>query len=112
MAQQDHVADLVGGILSRHPNPHPERLLRNSRGKYRTSLRPGRNRPGRMALRMVKKTASIEEVLAAIEAARDKVMADEVKSLTKLGIPKAMASQLSSSRVHHHVCSHEDAARD
>ena len=36
---------------------------------------------------MVKKTATIEEVLAAVEAARDKVMADEVKSLTKLGIP-------------------------
>ncbi len=30
---------------------------------------------------MVKRTASIEEVLAAIETGRDKVMADEVKSL-------------------------------
>ena len=47
-----------------------------------------------MALPVVKKTASIEEVLAAIEAARDKVMADEVKSLTKLGIPKSMAYQM------------------
>src|SRR5438067_2052916 len=42
---------------------------------------------------MVKRTATIEEVLASIEAARDKVMADEVKSLTKLGIPKALAYQ-------------------
>jgi len=48
---------------------------------------------------MVKKTASIEEVLAAIEAARDKVMADEVKSLTKLGIPKAMAYQIDRQQV-------------
>jgi hypothetical protein len=45
-----------------------------------------------------KKSATIEEILAAIESARDKVMADEVKSLTKLGIPKAMAYQMVSSR--------------
>jgi hypothetical protein len=52
---------------------------------------------------MVKKTATIEEVLAAIETARDKVMADEVKSLTKLGIPKAMAYQMIASRFHQKV---------
>ena len=52
---------------------------------------------------MVKRTASIEEVLAAVEAARDKVMADEVKSLTKLGIPKAMAYQMIASRFHQKV---------
>ena len=46
----------------------------------------------------VKRTASVDEILAAIEAARDKVMADEVKSLTKLGIPKSMAYQMVSSR--------------
>src|SRR5207249_3826029 len=95
VAQQDHVADLFGGVVG-HPNP-PEigaAELRNP------SLRLGRNRPGRMASPMVKKTASIEEVLAAIEAARDKVMADEVKSLTKLGIPKAMAYQMIASRFH------------
>jgi hypothetical protein len=45
-----------------------------------------------------KKTATIEEILSAIDAARDKVMADEVKSLSKLGIPKAMAYQMVSSR--------------
>ena len=46
------------------------------------------------------RTATVEEVLAAIETARDKVMADEVKSLTKLGIPKAMALQMIESRFH------------
>src|SRR5712692_7472069 len=58
---------------------------------------------------MVKRTASIEEVLAAVEAARDKVMADEVKSLTKLGIPKAMAYQMIASRFHQKVGNQEEA---
>jgi hypothetical protein len=58
---------------------------------------------------MVKKTASIEEVLAAVEAARDKVMSDEVKSLTKLGIPKAMAYQMIASRFHQKVGNQEEA---
>src|SRR5437879_2355058 len=40
---------------------------------------------------MSKRSASVDEIVAAIEAARDKVMSDEVKSLTKLGIHKAMA---------------------
>ncbi|HKW73832.1 MAG TPA: hypothetical protein VJQ08_13535 [Candidatus Dormibacteraeota bacterium] len=61
---------------------------------------------------MAKKTASIEEVLAAIEAARDKVMADEVKSLTKLGIPKAMAYQMIASRFHQKVGNQEEAEPD
>ena len=61
---------------------------------------------------MVKRTASIEEVLAAIEAARDKVMADEVKSLTKLGIPKAMAYQMIASRFHQKVGGQEEAEPD
>ena len=65
-----------------------------------------------MAAPMVKKTASIEEVLAAIEAARDKVMADEVKSLTKLGIPKAMAYQMIASRFHQKVGNQEEAETD
>ncbi len=63
-------------------------------------------------LPMVKKTASIEEVLAAIETARDKVMADEVKSLTKLGIPKAMAYQMIASRFHQKVGNQEEAEPD
>ncbi len=61
---------------------------------------------------MVKRTASIEEVLAAVEAARDKVMSDEVKSLTKLGIPKAMAYQMIASRFHQKVGTQEEAEAD
>ncbi|HEY4026807.1 MAG TPA: hypothetical protein VGO86_10300 [Candidatus Dormibacteraeota bacterium] len=53
-----------------------------------------------MATASGKRSATVEEVLVAIEAARDKVMADEIKSLTKLGIPKAMAYQMISSRFH------------
>jgi len=34
-------------------------------------------------------TVSIDDVIASIETARDKVMADEVKSLVKLGLPRA-----------------------
>ncbi len=61
---------------------------------------------------MPKRTASIDEVLAAIEAARDKVMSDEVKSLTKLGIPKAMAYQMIASRFHQKVGNQEEAEPD
>jgi hypothetical protein len=53
-----------------------------------------------MATAPGKRSATVEEVLVAVEAARDKVMADEIKSLTKLGIPKAMAYQMISSRFH------------
>ncbi|HEX6547258.1 MAG TPA: hypothetical protein VF134_00775 [Candidatus Dormibacteraeota bacterium] len=58
-----------------------------------------------------KRSATLEEILAAIESARDKVMADEVKSLTKLGIPKAMAYQMIASRFHQKV-GHEEAEPD
>jgi hypothetical protein len=46
---------------------------------------------------------AIDEVISAIEAARDKVMADEVKGLTKLGIPRAMAYQMVAARFHQTV---------
>jgi hypothetical protein len=59
-----------------------------------------------------KRSATVEEVLAAIEAARDKVMADEIKSLTKLGIPKAMAYQMISSRFHQKGGSQEEPEPD
>ncbi len=59
-----------------------------------------------------KRTASVDEVLVAIEVARDKVMADEVKSLTKLGIPKAMAYQMIASRFHQKVGGQEEAEPD
>jgi hypothetical protein len=35
----------------------------------------------------------VDEIIAAIETARDKVMADEVRALVKLGLPKNMAAQ-------------------
>ncbi|HXM53979.1 MAG TPA: hypothetical protein VOB72_01220 [Candidatus Dormibacteraeota bacterium] len=65
-----------------------------------------------MATAPGKRSATVEEVLAAIEAARDKVMADEIKSLTKLGIPKAMAYQMISSRFHQKGGSQEEAEPD
>ncbi|HSR24933.1 MAG TPA: hypothetical protein VLW53_15370 [Candidatus Eisenbacteria bacterium] len=59
-----------------------------------------------------RRSVTVEEVLAAIEAARDKVMADEIKSLTKLGIPKAMAYQMIASRFHQKGGSQEEAEPD
>jgi hypothetical protein len=59
-----------------------------------------------------KRSATVEEVLVAIEAARDKVMADEIKSLTKLGIPKAMAYQMIASRFHQKAPGTEEAEPD
>jgi hypothetical protein len=43
-------------------------------------------------------TTPIEEVIAAIETARDKVMSDEVKSLVKLGLPKNVAHRMVAER--------------
>ena len=61
---------------------------------------------------MVKRSVSVDEVLVAIEAGRDKVMADEVKSLTKLGIPKAMAYQMIAARFHQKVGNQEEVETD
>ncbi len=55
-----------------------------------------------------KRMATVDDVLAAIETARDKVMADEIKSLTKLGIPKAMAYQMIASRFHQKAPGQDD----
>lgn len=53
---------------------------------------------------MVKqRTLSLDDLIAAVETARDKVMADEVKSLVKFGIPKAMAQQMVSARFQQRV---------
>ena len=41
---------------------------------------------------------SIDDVVAAIETARDKVMSDEVKSLVKLGLPKTVANKMVADR--------------
>jgi len=65
-----------------------------------------------MATAPGKRSVTVEEVLAAVEAARDKVMADEIKSLTKLGIPKAMAYQMISSRFHQKGAGQEEAEPD
>ena len=40
----------------------------------------------------------IDDVITAIETARDKVMADEVKSLVKLGLPKNVAYKMVAER--------------
>ena len=61
---------------------------------------------------MTKRQATVDEIVAAIEAARDKVMADEVKSLTKLGIPKSMAYQMIASRFRQKVGGQEEAEAD
>jgi hypothetical protein len=47
-----------------------------------------------------KKTAavSIDDVISAIETARDKVMTDEVKQLVKLGLPKNVAYKMVADR--------------
>jgi hypothetical protein len=65
-----------------------------------------------MATTPGRRPVTVEEVLVAIEAARDKVMADEIKSLTKLGIPKAMAYQMISSRYHQKAGGQEEAEPD
>jgi hypothetical protein len=56
-----------------------------------------------------KARTAIDDVIAAIESARDKVMADEVKALTKLGIPRAMAYQMVASRFHQNVVTDGDS---
>ena len=48
---------------------------------------------------MAKKgTVSVDDVITAVETARDKVMADEVKSLVKLGLPKNVALKMVAER--------------
>jgi len=56
-----------------------------------------------------KARTAIDDVIAAIESARDKVMADEVKALTKLGIPRAMAYQMVAARFHQNVVTDGDS---
>lgn len=43
-------------------------------------------------------TVSIDDVITAIETARDKVMVDEVKQMVKLGLPKSHANKLVAER--------------
>ena len=43
-------------------------------------------------------TGSSDDVIASIETSRDKVMADEAKSLVKLGLPKSVAYKMVAER--------------
>lgn len=56
---------------------------------------------------MKQRTLSLDDLIAAVETARDKVMADEVKSLVKFGIPKAMAQQMVAARFQQRVASED-----
>jgi hypothetical protein len=42
----------------------------------------------------------VDDIIAAIEAARDKVMADETRAMIKLGLPRRMAEQTVAARFH------------
>jgi hypothetical protein len=42
----------------------------------------------------------VDDIIAAIETARDKVMAEEVRALTKLGLPKNMATATVAKQFH------------
>ncbi len=55
-------------------------------------------------------TVTIDDLMVAIETARDKVMADEVRSLVKFGIPRAMAHQMVAARYQQKVVVEEGEA--
>jgi hypothetical protein len=83
-------------------------------GKAKTSKEPQVEVPVETAAEnggsaSTKARTAIDDVIAAIEAARDKVMADEVKGLTKLGIPRAMAYQMVAARFHQNVVTDGDS---
>jgi len=52
----------------------------------------------------------VDDIIAAIEAARDKIMGEEVKSMVKLGLPRNMARQTVAARFHLKVEEDEAAA--
>jgi len=43
-------------------------------------------------------SVAVDDVITALETARDKVISDEVKSLVKLGLPKAVATKMVADR--------------
>lgn len=43
-------------------------------------------------------TVSIDDIITAVETARDKVMTDETKQLVKLGLPKNVAHKMVADR--------------
>src|SRR3989440_8471110 len=77
-------------------------------GKVKASKEPQTEVPSEVATEngasgATKARTAIDDVIAAIEAARDKVMADEVNALTKLAIPPPIAYQILAPRFHHNV---------
>lgn len=54
---------------------------------------------------MKQTSISLDDLITAVETARDKVIADEVRSLVKFGIPKAMAQQMVAARFQQKVAS-------
>ena len=55
-------------------------------------------------------SVTIDDLTVAIETARDKVMADEVRSLVKFGIPRVMAHQMVAARYQQKVVVEEGEA--
>ncbi|HEY8739910.1 MAG TPA: hypothetical protein VIN56_04905 [Candidatus Dormibacteraeota bacterium] len=51
----------------------------------------------------------VDDIIAAIEAARDKVMADETRAMIKLGLPRRMAEQTVAARFHMKVDEEESS---
>ena len=45
-----------------------------------------------------RRAASVDEIVVAIEAARDRIVAEEIKQMVKMGMPRQMAYQIASSR--------------
>lgn len=79
------------------PTPAPQR------GRTGGSSAPPRKRgfafPGPWYPRSVaKQTITVDDVVSAVETARDKVMTDEVKQLVKLGLPKSHAVKMVAER--------------
>jgi len=52
---------------------------------------------GRLAS-VARQPIAVDDVITAVETARDKVMSDEVKSLVKLGLPKNVALKMVAER--------------
>ncbi len=57
-------------------------------------------------------TVSIDDVITAIETARDKVMVDEVKQMVKLGLPKSHANKLVAERYRQRAEGEEGETQD
>ncbi len=90
--------------------PQREGADRGEKEKSKARLRAGSL--GYHQIPMVKRTASIEEVLAAVEAARDKVMADEVEVAHHAGHSQGDGVPDDRQRFHQKVGNQEEAEPD